>query len=57
VPASDAGEIVDAVLEDLKGRRGVGDELWQVESSDTETWEEIKATLRTKVEEVLASWT
>ncbi len=38
---TDWREVVLAVLNELKGRKGVGDELGQIENDDPETWEEL----------------
>lgn len=40
-----ARAVVDAVLADLMRRKGVGDELEQVEAEDPETWKELRAEL------------
>ena len=48
-----AKEIVDAVLEELKGRSGVGNELEGIEQ-DQETWEELNQTLVDTVDAKLA---
>lgn len=38
-----AQEAADAILENLSGRKGVGDELGALENGDEEIWQEIRA--------------